>query len=415
LPYPTDGGVWIRTYNILRELARVSDVTMLCFERLGTAKQSIDVEESLRRLRLLADVELFPLPQNHSRMVYLRNHAMSLALRRVYTRYVYESRPYRARIRSLVSERDFDLAHVDSLDLSSYLGDLGEIPIACTHHNVESSLLMRRSRVEGGRLGSRYFRIQAHLMEKEERLWCSRVAVNVMCSDQDAQVLRDVAPGSCVSVIPNGVDVDEFRPANTDGAGSVFVGATSWFPNLDALGHFAEDILPLVRRELPGHRVAWVGSADNAQRAHFEALGVHLTGYVDDVRPYMARAASFIVPLRVGGGTRLKILNAWSMGCAVVSTSIGCEGLEAIDGKNILIRDDPASFAKAVVEVELDPQLRARLGAEARRTAESVYSWAVIGRSLASLYRDVSAGASGLGAIESTTVGSGAVESGTAG
>ncbi len=106
----------------------------------------------------------------------------------------------------------------------------------------------------------------------------------------------------------------------------------------------------------------------------------------------MANASTFIVPLRAGSGTRLKILNAWSMGCAVVSTSIGCEGLEAVDGENILIRDEPADFARAVIEVEHDPELRTRLGVAARKTAETIYSWTVIGRDLLSLYRDVAAG-----------------------
>ena len=140
---------------------------------------------------------------------------------------------------------------------------------------------------------------------------------------------------------------------------------------------------------MPEYEVRWIGSATKEQIGRFGALGIELRGYVDDVRPHIAAASAFIVPLRVGGGTRLKILNAWSMGCAVVSTSVGCEGLRARDGANIMIRDDPAAFAKAILDVERDPGLRRRLGTGARKTAEEVYSWSVIGRDMIDLYQGV--------------------------
>jgi glycosyltransferase involved in cell wall biosynthesis len=311
--------------------------------------------------------------------------------RRVYTRYIFESENYRRRLRELVTEQDFDLVHADSLDLSAYFNDLGDLPIACTHHNVESALLARRSKVEGTPLSSAYMRQQARWMEKEEQIWAPRVAMNVLCSTVDMELLQKLAPGSAGAVIPNGVDIDEFQPIEADQTGSSFVGAMSWFPNLDALEYFADDILPHLRAELPDHPVTWAGSATDEQKARFGARGIHLTGYVDDVRPYMARASTFVVPLRAGGGTRLKILNAWSMGCAVVSTSLGCEGLEAVDGENILIRDDPRAFAKAIIQLERDEELRARLGAAARRTAQAIYSWTVIGRDLVALYERIAA------------------------
>src|SRR4029077_7101234 len=120
-------------------------------------------------------------------------------------------------------------------------------------------------------------------------------------------------------------------------------------------------------------------------------FGVELTGYVDDTRPYLERAACFIVPLRVGGGTRLKILNAWAMGKAIVSTSIGCEGLAAVDGQNILIRDTAEGFAEAIDSVLSDEGVRRRLGAAGRRTVEQTYSWDIIGREMGGLYERVSA------------------------
>src|SRR5262249_52344196 len=150
-----------------------------------------------------------------------------------------------------------------------------------------------------------------------------------------------------VTVIPNGVDVATFRPEPGRAEGLVFVGGSNWFPNRDALDYFCHEVLPHVRRMCgDGIPVRWVGRcSENDQRDYANRFGVQLTGYVDDVRPWVRDAACYIVPMRVGGGTRVKILDAWAMGKAVVSTSIGGEGLAVADGTNILVRDRPEEFA----------------------------------------------------------------------
>jgi glycosyltransferase involved in cell wall biosynthesis len=163
----------------------------------------------------------------------------------------------------------------------------------------------------------------------------------------------------------------------------------SWFPNADALEFFDEEILPLVRARDEKMTVTWVGRAKPEVIARYATRGIQLTGHVDDIRPYVAKAACYVVPLRIGGGTRLKILDAWAMGKAVVSTSVGCEGLEAVDGQNILIRDDPAAFAAAVTTVLRDAGLRTALERNARVTAEQRYSWDVIGETMRRLYGEV--------------------------
>jgi glycosyltransferase involved in cell wall biosynthesis len=136
-------------------------------------------------------------------------------------------------------------------------------------------------------------------------------------------------------------------------------------------------------------KVTWVGRAKPEVIARYATRGIQLTGHVDDIRPFVGKAACYVVPLRIGGGTRLKILDAWAMGKAVVSTSVGCEGLAAVDGQNILIRDDPAAFAAAVTMVLHDTGLRAVLERNARVTAEERYSWNVIGETMRRLYGEV--------------------------
>jgi glycosyltransferase involved in cell wall biosynthesis len=395
LPYPPDGGVWIRSYHVLRLLSRTFDVTALCFERtpMPGNPAADDVERSRRALGRFADVEVFRIPQLHSRLRYAWDHFRSLVARRVYTSYLFDSRPYRRRLEQLVGERGFDLVHVDSLDLAGYLPACAGIPTVCVHHNVESALLRRRAAVERGALRRAYLAYQASLMEDVERRWCRGVALNVAVSEEDRARLRQIAPRAQVAVVPNGVDTEEFSPAGRPGQGVAFVGGTNWLPNRDALDFFCADILPHVRAARPSLPVRWIGCGSDEQRRWYQArCGVEVTGYVDDVRPLMREAMCHVVPLRAGGGTRLKILSAWALGKPVVSTSVGCEGLAAVDGDNLLIRDDPREFARAVLDVLDNEGLRRHLGERGRATAERFYSWEVIGADLNETYRTVANG-----------------------
>ena len=392
LPYPLDGGCWIRTYHVLRLLSEAFDVTALYFERMGLSarEDAAQLEKNLGELARFGEAKAFPVPQTRSRARLVWDHLRSLLFRKVYTRYVFDSDAFRAELRELLRTRSFDLVHLDSLDLSAYLPMCGDLPVACVHHNVESELLRRRATVQGRAPARAYFRYQADRMEREEQDWIGRIALNVVVSEDDRTMLSRFVPEARFTIVPNGVDVEEFRPAPAQGNGLAYIGGTNWFPNLDALDYFCESILPHLRAagvEIPMH---WVGSASKEeQRRYADEFGVRLTGYVDDVRPFMRDTLCNIVPLRAGGGTRLKILNSWAMGKAIVSTSVGCEGLEARDGENILIRDDPREFAEAILTLRSDPPLRLRLEQGARKTAKDHYSWDVIGPSMIASYRNL--------------------------
>jgi len=386
LPYPPDSGVAIRSYHLIRLLSRVFDVTALCFYRRKGGLAPADPAPALAVLGQFARVEAFPLPQEHSAVRLAWDHVRSVARNRVYSAFTYQSRPFAVRLRQLLGARRFDLVHVDSIVLSHYFPLLAGLPVVCGHHNVESALLRRRASAEHGWRGA-YLSFQARLMEREERRWCEACTLNVTVSDEDRAQLETLVPGARCAVVPNGVDTTQFRPNAGSGDGLVCVGEIGWFPNHDALRYLCEDILPLVRAA--GHEVPvrWVGRAPEATcREYGQRHGVELTGYVADIRPLVGDAACYVVPLRVGGGTRVKILDAWAMGKAVVSTSIGCEGLAAEDGQNILIRDDPERFAHAVCAVLRNGALQQRLGAEGRRTVERLYDWEGLGEALLASY-----------------------------
>ncbi len=379
---PPDSGAKVRAFNTLRELSKEFDITALCFFRAQDAS-SVSTNE----MAAYAHAKQFALPQQFSRARSLWDHLRSVTQRRVYTRFVYESEAFRNELLHQLEYQTYDLVHLDSLDLCRYVDDLHDIPIVCTHHNVESSLLERRARSETRFWRSLYLKYQADLMRQEERRWCPHFALNVTVSESDDAILKGVVGERCTTaVVPNGVDTQFFRPQNQPRSGIVCAGATDWLPNHDALLYLSEQILPLIRkRRATGAR--WVGRCTNEEQEFFrDHRAIEMTGHVEDIRPHIWPAACFVVPLRIGGGTRVKILDAWAMGKAVVSTSIGCEGLTAVDGDNILIRDDPAEFAEAVVEVMEDDALRSRLEESGRATVERNYDWSTIGNLLRALY-----------------------------
>lgn len=390
LPYPPDSGVAIRTYNVLRQLSVSFDVTALCFYRWKDGQAQQQLPASVKALAKFARVRAFPIPQEHSRVRWLRDHFSSVLTGRVYTDFVYESESFRSAVRAALREHEYQLVHIDSLDLASYLNEVSTVPVVCVHHNIESELLARRAPLERTRIARAYVRYQARMMRASEVRHCAGLALNIVVSEADRSTLVALVPEAQCIEVPNGVDVETFQPDAQATSGIVFVGGTTWFPNLDALEYFARDVLPHVRKTYPDVTVTWVGRASSEERRRFWAdHRIRLTGYVDDVRPFVHQGACFVVPLRVGGGTRLKILDAWAMGKAVVSTSIGCEGLAAANGLNIIVANTAIDFARAVCTVLEDDSLRLRLGAMGRATVVDRYSWDTIGSAMRTAYANV--------------------------
>lgn len=387
LPFPADEGVKIRTFNVLRLLARDFDVTALCLYRRSGHESAAAVDMAVEALRPFARVRAYPIPQEHDRARLLWDHMRSLSLGCAYTHFAYASRAFRADLLETLRSFKPDLVHVDSLDLSCYLAALPVgVPVICAHHNVESALLHRRAE-SGSVLRKWYLHRQGRLTEDLERRWVPKMRLNVAVSDLDrAAYLRITGPATFI-VVPNGVDTGEFQALGDPDGGVVFVGGSTWHPNRDALEFFVAEILPRLRDRAPKTGITWVGQCSAEDQVRMKQQhGIDMTGHVESIEPHVRAAACFIVPLRIGGGTRLKILYAWSMARAVVTTSLGCEGLDAVDGENVLIRDSPAAFADAILDVLRSPELRQRLAGAGRALVESRYDWEVIARAMLSAY-----------------------------
>jgi glycosyltransferase involved in cell wall biosynthesis len=282
------------------------------------------------------------------------------------------------------------LIHLASIDLYRWLNELPSVPTTCTHQDIESDLLRQRAETAKSRLLRWYIRHQADLVEDVERHVCPKFTTNIVMSDVDASRLRRASPESDTFVVPNGVDTDffEFRDGAPYSPDRIcFVGPTYSFSNKDAVTFFLEEIWQAIRSARPSASLQLVG---DGPASVLEELGRHpgvvCLGRLPDIRPHLSEAACSIVPIRYGGGTRLKVLESWAVGTPVVSTSVGCEGLGASDGHNILIRDQPAGFAAAVLQLIEDPGLRAHLAVNGRRNVDERYSWDAVGQRLRDCY-----------------------------
>jgi len=236
-------------------------------------------------------------------------------------------------------------------------------------------------------------------MEAAERKYLAQADHVLTVSDHDREVFSQWLDSSKLSVIPTGVDTVYFRPgAEPEIENSlVFTGSMDWLPNEDGMLYFIKEILPLLREQAPRISLSIVGRNPSTRlnAAISQESNIVATGWVEDIRPFLAQSEVCIVPLRIGGGTRLKIFEAMSMGKAVVSTSIGAEGLPVADGEHILLADDPAAFARSVVSLLRDDSRRRRIGVAARKLVEENYSWRQVARVFSDALRGVAAAPAG--------------------
>ncbi len=276
-----------------------------------------------------------------------------------------------------------DLCVADFLAATPNVSLLGSVPTVLFAHNVEHVIWKRLGQLER----PLWERVVLALEWRKVRRWeaqvCTQVQLTLAVSEVDRKLLTALAPTARVRAISTGVDPIYFTPNGKSEAAAqlVFTGSMDWYPNEDAIIHFTDAILPTIRGEIPEARLTVVGRNPSARlRGAAAAAGVRVTGTVDDIRPFVSEAAVYVVPLRIGGGTRLKIFEALAMGKAVVSTGVGAEGLPLEPGVHFLRADEPSEFARAVISLLRDPARRKGLALAGRRLIEERFSWAQVAR-----------------------------------
>ena len=381
---PLDKGGKLRTWHLMRHLAQRHEITYLAFKE--PAQPAADVE-GMREVAARVETVMRSEPAKGTLRFYA-DAALHLVDPLPYAVGKYRSPAFRRRLNALLRTQRFDLIVCDFLVPVVNLPTRLPCPAVIFTHNVESAIWRRHAETKANAIGRFLYGVQYRRMLRFERKTLARFDGVLAVSDADRQTFAALYPGAIrqpVHVVPTGVDTDYFAPAASDPASRtlVFTGSMDWLPNEDAMQFFCRDILPLIRAEEPGVSLSIVGRAPTpAVKRLAEEHGVKVTGRVDDVRPYMKEAAVYVVPLRIGGGTRLKIFEAMSMGKAVVSTTVGAEGLPVTHGEHVVLADEPAAFAREVVHLLRDAGRRASLEAAARALVVERYDWSAVAGAL---------------------------------
>ncbi len=386
LPYPPDSGPKIKTFYVLRHLARQHEVILASFIRSEAEREHIPV-----LLEYCREVHTVPIHRSRWRdgVHFLR----SLADSRPFIIARDDDRRMRQAIAGIMERLPIDVVHADQLNMAQYALPLQGSRKVLDAHNAVWTIFrqMERNTPPGPRklaLGIEWRKLKRYEGEMGRRF---DATLAVTEEDRDA-LIEAGCPPSRITVIPIAVDTRETRPVErrTDARAILHVGTMYWPPNVEGILWFARQVYPRIREQVPDAPFYVVGTRPPAEIRALETAvpGVRVTGYVEDLTPYLQESGVFVVPLHVGSGMRVKILTAWAWGIPLVSTSVGCAGIPVHPGEDILIADSPAEFAAAVVRVLREPETARNLSVAGRRYVEEQFDWRVVCRKVDEVYRE---------------------------
>jgi glycosyltransferase involved in cell wall biosynthesis len=385
---PVDTGGKIRSYNILRHLARTHEVTF--FSYYGgqrDATYEVDIQRELPGASTI-----------HTAALDGSAFAQSVD----YVRRVFQPAPFAVTkfthpavqrlVASSLREKKFDVAVCDFLSASLNFPETLATPTILFQHNVESALWQRMASTEANPVKRLAYQIEARKMARYERDSLNKFQHVIAVSDHDRQQMLEMDPACAISVVPTGVDTQKYAvapPATANPPRIIFTGSMDWEPNIDAVAYFCQDIWARVHAEFPAAVFQIVGRNPHSRVKQLASDLVQVTGTVPSVADYLRDATLVVVPLRSGGGTRLKIFEAMAMGKALISTSIGAEGLDVKNGSDLILADDAAAFADAIILLLRDASLRRQYEQAAAKLAAR-YDWSNIVQRFAEVLQETS-------------------------
>lgn len=387
--FPLDSGGKIRSYNMLRHINRVADVHYLGFTPLRATSEDPQLRPCAR------EVHLFHRPlEDHSSPLFFTR--VGLNLWSDYPYFIKRNRDdrIRAAVRRCATQQQCELVVCDSLDMSPNIDMALPLPKVLFHHGVETTLWQQRHESATTGLQRRYFRYEARRMARYEAATANRFDLIIVVSDKEREILQnELGVTAPIEVVPTGVDCQFYRPSPTLPVipkKLLFSGTMGLLSNIDQLLWFASEIYPLVKRRHPDVSFDIVG-ADPASEVI--ALGqsdssIQVTGWVEDIRAYLAQADIYVVPLRVAGGTRLKVYEALAMRKPVVATPYGVEGLPLVHGMHVLLAETPREFADAICRLLEDPGMRTSLATNGWRLVNEECDWSVMANRFLDICRD---------------------------
>jgi polysaccharide biosynthesis protein PslH len=391
---PPRFGAQARMHGLMTQLARRHDLTAVTL-----LSDEFDADECSRAMQAYCR-EVVMVPNRYGREGLTKRllQFRSLASTRSFERLLYRLPALQQTLDRLLRARRFDVVNLEFTFLGHYdvrQAPPGETPpaVVVDSHNIDYDLARQYARDSSSLVRRLYAEANWRKLRREE-LAIYREADGVyLCSPLDERRLLDEVPGVRTAVIPNAADLEYYQPCSNDpapdGRTVVFFGHLSYPPNVDGVNHFLRDIWPRIAKAHSKARCKIIGGQPPPSLLALSGPRVEVTGFVQDLRPHLAAAAAVVVPLRQGGGTRLKIVEAMAMGKAIVSTTLGAEGIQAVPGRDILVEDQPANFGDAVNRLLAEPDLAARIGRSARQLAVERYGWREGARALEGFYRRI--------------------------
>jgi sugar transferase (PEP-CTERM/EpsH1 system associated) len=392
-PYPPHKGTTLRNYNLIVGLAQRHTIDLLSFADAAATPPSTPLDQLCRRIATVQP----PVRATSQRMLdTLFSPWPDMGLR-------LWSPEFRQQLAAWLRDGHYDVIQVEGLELARYMLRVNQAQgrIVFDDHNAEYLLQQRIAQAEiaarGWNAGAVYSSIQWRKLRRFERQVCQRAARVVCVSEADAAAVQQLDRAVRPAVVPNGVDTEFYRreavaPLDLPGHSLIFTGTMDFRPNVDAMLWFASEVLPLVKRAVPDIHLYIVGQRPHAR---LEALradpAITITGAVEDIRPYTSAAEVYVVPLRMGGGTRLKLLEAFALQTPIVSTTLGAEGFEVTPDRELLLADDAAAFASAIENLLVDRDRARALGVAGRAFAVEHYDWRIIVPRLEAVYRTLTA------------------------
>ncbi len=388
LPHPPHQGTTLRNFNLIRHLAQRHVIDLLAFHDPAAPLELGPLQTLCRRVATVP-------PPGRTTFARLRD-TLSTPLPDMARRL--ESAEMHALVLSWLCEETYDIVQAEGIEIAQYgrhaLTMQPRPALVFDDHNCEY-LLQKRNALMDSRLPRRwpaavYSLVQWQKLRRYEAQICRAADATLAVSPADADALRALVPNQDIAVIPNGIDLNLYQPTTLrsplpapQSPALVFTGKMDYRPNVDAVLWFAQSVLPLIQRDVPAVRFQIVGRSPHPRLDALRANpAIEITGAVDDVRPYIWRAAAYVIPLRVGGGTRFKALEAMACGQAVASTTLGVEGIGVADGRELLLADEPPRLAEAVLRLLQsragDGVLVDGLARRARAFVEARYGWSQI-------------------------------------
>ena len=394
VPYPPKGGCFQRSYNLIRQVAKEFDVHLLAVKHKATTHSHKEIEGARSALEdICASVTIVDISTRTSGFPLLFSVLVSFFRKTSLTVSLYNNPEIRRALNSITSQCDFDIVHFDSISFAGYSNTFPQSTKILNHHGAEAYMMRRRIRNERNLLKKAYFFFESKKLDHDEKESLEKFVSNIVVSELDRDILFQHSPKARYTIIENGVDTEFFdidHPTKHSNR-IIFVGSLDNYSNRDAVLWFCRKVWPLLKTRFPRLRFDIVGGSPPSELLGLSkqdpSISVH--GYVDDVRELFRIADASIVPIRDGGGTRIKVLDAFSMRTPLIATSIGTEGLQVIPDEDFLLANTPAEFVDKTRELYAEPDRIENMVRNARKKVEQMYSWDVIGRKLNELYKAV--------------------------